>query len=206
MSSLPSASRSAAYSSYAALNASSKAKLKAKAKEQKAAEKAAEKEAEAKREARDTAKVAVATRLWARMAEACKANNVEFAALAADANSMCYWDWRRLITGEATVSSGYAVSPLNDILVSDLEAVCRMADALGVSVDYLLCRTDEPTTSTPSAPKWHTGDPPRDGEYLIKYDANEFGGAGTDVDYYEKDAWGWTVGAVNLRWCEIPEE
>lgn len=186
--------------------ASKKAKLKAKAKEQKAAEKAAEKEAEAKREARDTAKVAVATRLWARMAEACKANNVEFAALAADANSMCYWDWRRLITGEATVSSGYAVSPLNDILVSDLEAVCRMADALGVSVDYLLCRTDEPTTSTPSAPKWHTGDPPRDGEYLIKYDANEFGGAGTDVDYYEKDAWGWTVGAVNLRWCEIPEE
>lgn len=181
--------------------AQKKAKLKA-------AEKAAEKEAEARRAAEIAKKMDFVTRLWARMAEACKANNVEFAALAADANSMCYWDWRRLITGEATVSSGYAVSPLNNILVSDLEAVCRMADALGVSVDYLLCRTDEPTApaSAPAASKWHTGEPPREGKYIVRADSWRYGGEVAGCDDWDGQQWEWYTDTVNLRWCEIPEE
>lgn len=186
--------------------AQKKAKLKAEAKEQKAAEKAAEKEAEARREECDTELINFNLRLWARMAKICAEAGKDYRELCANAGDRRYWQDKEMLAGTAAVVDRYTGTPIDNLAAGDLLAICKMADALGVSVDYLLCRTDAPTVSAPAESKWHTGDPPRDGEYLIKYDADEFGGNGVEVDYWENGAWEWTVGAVNLRWCKIPEE
>ena len=75
--------------------------------------------------------------------------------------------------------------------VDDYNYLCRFADALGVSLDYLFLRSDEPETAerllnnlptaaedgpprasapTDAEPKWQTGKPPRAGRYLCKLD------------------------------------
>lgn len=50
----------------------------------------------------------------------------------------------------------------------DLAALCHAADLLGVSLDYLLGRTDEPGGRLDGSPAWQTGDPPKDGPYLVR--------------------------------------
>ena len=50
----------------------------------------------------------------------------------------------------------------------DLTALCHAADLLGVSLDYLLGRTDEPGGRLDGSPAWQTGDPPKDGQYWVR--------------------------------------
>lgn len=185
--------------------AQKKAKLKAEVKEQKAAEKAAEKEAETRRAAEIAKEMDFVTRLWARMAEACDAAEKEYGEVAKAAKATLHWNWQAFLRGENQLNNYFPGTPLSNVDTVDLSAICKMADALGVSVDYLLCRTDAPTTSTPAAPKWHTGDPPREGEYLVRVDDSDFGES-TDTDIWSDGEWTWFCNATNLRWCEIPEE
>ena len=57
---------------------------------------------------------------------------------------------------------------------SDLDKIRAAADRLGCSLDYLLCRTDEPggvpESGTDSAPQWRTGTPPASGKYWCTFE------------------------------------
>ena len=56
----------------------------------------------------------------------------------------------------------------------DYRHLCAMADALGCSLDYLFCRSDDPrpapVSSPDTKPGWHTGEPESDGRYLCLVD------------------------------------
>lgn len=60
--------------------------------------------------------------------------------------------------------------------VDDALRLCRFADELGCSVDFLLGRTDQPKPAAVSEPdtglEWKTGEPTREGRYLCLVDMN----------------------------------
>lgn len=55
---------------------------------------------------------------------------------------------------------------------TDIESLVSLADALNCTVDYLLCRTDEPTPATKAVPTWHAGVPEASGLYAAKFDCS----------------------------------
>lgn len=86
----------------------------------------------------------------------------------------------------------------------DYSYLCRFADALGVSLDYLFLRSDQPETAeellnnlptaeagTPraSAPAWQTGEPPEDGRYLFRLVPNEDGECQEYNGEYREGVW-----------------
>lgn len=68
---------------------------------------------------------------------------------------------------------GYGVS------LSDIRLLCRIADTLGCSLDYLFCRTDDPREIREikkEVREWHgRGETPPEGEIIITYDLTNDG-------------------------------
>ena len=79
----------------------------------------------------------------------------------------------KMFRGEEPEKDCYYVfddEPFGDVDLDDIRAA---ADKLGCSLDYLLCRTDEPggvpESGTDAAPQWRTGTPEREGRYWCSY-------------------------------------
>lgn len=98
--------------------------------------------------------------------------------------------------------------------VEDYNYLCRFADALGVSLDYLFLRSDhpEPAEAVPAvdtAATWLTGEPSKDGRYLCRIDM----GLQTlheQTCEYKDGAWscfGRPIGEVGkvVSWWPLPE-
>ena len=87
--------------------------------------------------------------------------------------------WTPLLEGAEVNSEtmGWATDhPLQDV---DLRDVVKLADELAVSVDYLLCRTDDPREIREikkEVREWHgRGETPPEGEIIITYDLTNDG-------------------------------
>lgn len=79
--------------------------------------------------------------------------------------------YEKMERGEKKLTE-YSETPFPYVLNSEAAVkLVSIADRLGVSLDYLLCRTDDPTPhgavseSDPAAPQWRTGTPEKDGRY-----------------------------------------
>ena len=106
--------------------------------------------------------------------------------------------------------------------VDDYNYLCRFADALGVSLDYLFLRSDEPETAEQllnnlptaelcetSAPVWQTGEPPRAGRYYAKIDMGD-GGTHEAVGEFRGGSWSVFGGPLYehmqvVGWWPLPE-
>ena len=97
-----------------------------------------------------------------------------------------------------------------------IRPLIKAADALGCSIDYLLCRTDEPggsqaprTPAQPSLTVWQTGDPDKVGAYVCK--VPWAGRESMEVIKWDGTNWdmcsaGFRIDDKVLRWCPIPED
>lgn len=137
------------------------------------------KEAIAKRKADETAREAPLIErkklLWQRMAEAREAagRTVEevFASFGRYYNGSNEKIFLKNESGEGKLTAsdetpyGYMFS------ASDAIGLCGVADLLGVSIDYLLGRTEaQAKAETAEGPVWKAGDPPKGGLYWVKVD------------------------------------
>lgn len=121
--------------------------------------------------------------LWERLGEAMKVKNVsapEVVALfidddPADCDEAEVSGFEKAVAGKKRgTEDGCMFSFDDEPYDSGMEACffVELADKLGVSLDYLLCRTDEPNGSTAApvpdaAPTWRTGTPDKEGWYAV---------------------------------------
>ena len=176
----------------------------------KAEAKAAKAEEKAAKEAAAAPVINRLADLWTRMGKACNAAGVSYDDVATRAGlygiPAAAKDWLRgIITGLNTDSvppTCYTIS------LSDIKSLIEMADALDVSLDYLLGRTD--TMQPPAAdeaPRWQTGEPPEPGLYAVKVDSPAY--SGVDITRYTGERWiGCGEGQQNrvVGWWPIPGE
>ena len=185
------------------------AKAKAKAKEEAAEREAAETAAQAER---DKPTVDALRLLWNRMGEACKRAGVNYEEVCHKAGlctvlSKTPIDMR--LNGEGPINAddwppfGSAVSIYN------ARRMVKLADLLGCSLDYLLGR-DVPYSGTGAAePKWQTGEPPEDGNYLVRYRAADDDETEcpdfSDVRTFCGGVWNLPADAVVTAWYRVPQ-
>ena len=177
-----------------------KAQRKAEIKEAKAAETAAQAE-------RDMPKVDALRLLWNRMGEACKRAGVDYTEVCSEADiysPLPPKDATALLNGagKLEVSSrppfGYVVS------LRDIKVLVKLADLLGCSLDYLFGR-DVPESGTGTAePKWQTGEPPEEGEYIIRFDGP--GEYGTDLTRYKNGRFIGYECYTDIDWFPLPQD
>ena len=188
-----------------------KDKLKAEAKADRTAKKAAV-------EAQNSATIHEIKRLWQRMDAACKAQGKDFLTICDDLkliglsfSAPDYLAGNRIDSIGAPTPFGYGVT------VAAITIMVNIADALDVSLDYLLGRTEtmQPPAAelSEAAPQWQTGDPPEPGLYAVKVDGPEYSGwpayAGVDITRYTGERWiGYGEGQQNrvVGWWPIPGE
>lgn len=177
-----------------------KAQKKAEKKEAKAAEAAAQAE-------RDMPTVDALRLMWSRMGEACKRAGVDYNEVCDKAGIYGSLPPRSATPlldggGKLEVSSrppfGYVVS------LRDIKVLVKLADLLGCSLDYLFGR-DVPESGTGTAePKWQTGEPPEDGEYIIRFDGP--GEHGIDLARYKNGRFiGYEVYTA-IDWFPLPQD
>ena len=177
-----------------------KAQKKAERKEAKAAEAAAQAE-------RDRPAVDALRLMWNRMGEACKQAGVDYNEICDEADIYGPLPPQKASpllngTGKLTADSrspfGYAVGSC------DIARLVKLADLLGCSLDYLFGR-DVPESGTGTAePKWQTGEPPEDGEYIIRFDGP--GEHGIDLARYKNGRFiGYEVYTA-IDWCPLPQD
>ena len=142
-----------------------KAQKKAEKKEAKAAEAAVQAE-------RDRPTVDALRLLWNRMGEACKRAGVEYGEVCDEAHiygplppqsATPLLDGGGKLTADTRPPFGCVISR------NAIAHLVKLADLLDCSLDYLFGR-DVPESGT-AEPKWQTGEPPEDGEYLVRYRA-----------------------------------
>ena len=96
------------------------------------------------------------------------------------------------ISVNSTLPFGYSFYP------SNAEALIRVADALGCSIDFLLGRTDCPDmvaeTEVPTS-GWNTGSPDKIGAYVLVLFRNKYVGPRVEI-------WNW----VGDRWLDCGDE
>lgn len=182
-----------------------------------------DKKAAAKREKelqaeKDAPVIARIRQLWERFGEARAAAHVSVED-AMKAMRLFYGksdeaEYRRGESGEAkfTVNTGLPYGwRLNR---EGADALIAIADKLDCTVDYLLCRTDEPKMATAAAvsesdtkPTWRTGNPAKKGNYYAKFNV-----AGKPCRIAEWSGWDWrfqggmTIQAECIGWYPLPEE
>lgn len=91
--------------------------------------------------------------------------------------------------------------------LDDIHRFTRVADLLGVSLDYLLGRSDElsPAPAPSAAPEWRTGEPPKAGEYYACFDIGK-----NACRLATWSGWDWrfvggaTIEAPCLGWWPLP--
>ncbi len=177
-----------------------KAQRKAEIKEAKAAEAAAQAEI-------DQPVIDALRLMWNRMGEACKKAGVDYNEVCDEADIYGPLPPQKASpllngTGKLTADSrspfGYAVGSC------DIARLVKLADLLGCSLDYLFGR-DVPESGTGTAePKWQTGEPPEDGEYIIRFDGP--GEHGIDLARYKNGRFiGYEVYTA-IDWCPLPQD
>lgn len=183
-----------------------KLKLKAEAKEQKAEEKA-------RWEAQAAPKIELIRNLWVRMSELLGQSKITYSELLKKVNKLCAVTEDRArellnfpMTADVTENTGLPFS--FGIYETDVRTLYNFADALGCSIDYLLCHDTPETVTPPAVQKWNAGNPPAPGVYIVKYFDSEFDNEET-VDTAEWNGEKWRVisnYATNVRWILIPED
>lgn len=149
------------------------AELKADAKEQKRQEKLAQ-------EAKDAPTIAELQELWARFGECrsaagktvkqfCEAIKY-FYGKSDDEKFQRYEDLKENFTASTQTPFQYQVS------LEDIRTLKAAADLFGVSLDYLLCRTDDPSggAGEETTAKWREGVPRSSGLYYVKMRMEDF--------------------------------
>ena len=84
--------------------------------------------------------------------------------------------YRNLENGLEKITPSTHLPYSYNFFVTDARRLVAIADCLDCSLDYLFCRTDEPRCKAAepdaSAPviaaSWHTGIPPKYGDYIVK--------------------------------------
>lgn len=99
------------------------------------------------------------------------------------------------------------------IFAVDIRNIVALADLFDCSIDYLLCRTDEPTISTAEAvPTWRTGVPETSGLYAAKFDCS--GHVMKKLVYYDNclkkfyfdESHGRSIEAACVGWYPVPQD
>lgn len=196
-------------------------KLADKAKRLKAAKKEAARQEKLSQERRERPDVEQITALWARFGEARRAARVSVERYM-KAVKMVYGksddeQYKELETGCAKISPQTSLPYGYSFSLTDARRLVAAADCLGVSLDYLFCRTEAPEMKTggdePMA-FWHTGNPRESGDYLVKL-VLEDGGTVREVLDYDRytSKWSWPMGekldeeaALVMGWIPLPEE
>lgn len=185
--------------------AEAKAQKKTEKKEAKAAEAAAQAE-------RDRPAVDALRLLWNRMGEACKRAGVDYNEVCDRADiyaalppkyATVLLDGGGKLTADTRPPFGYVVGR------DGISSLVKLADLLGCSLDYLFGR-DVPESGTGTAePKWQTGEPPEDGNYLVKYraadDETEYPDL-SDVRTFCGGVWSLPADAVVTAWYRVPRK
>ena len=183
-----------------------KAQRKAERKEAKAAEAAVQ--------AKIDQPVIDALRLiWNRMGEACKRAGVDYNEVCDEANiygplppqnAAPLLNGTGKLTADTRPPFGYVIGR------EGMANLVKIADRLGCSLDYLFGR-DVPESGTGTAePKWQTGEPPEDGNYLVKYraagdDEAEYPDL-SDVRTFCGGVWSLPADAVVTAWYRVPRK
>lgn len=179
---------------------------------------AAERKAEKERQAEaDAPKIAQINRQWARFGEACRAASMKYDYVKKTAK---LWSGepaekeRALLAGTCTVTTANTTPPWGYSVTG--EKLCSAADLLGVSLDYLFCRTDNPEMAADKADKrqaltWNSGQPEESGRYLCRIVYPEFDDIRPDTSFLvwsaEICAWkGLHSGETVDGWLPMPGE
>lgn len=183
-----------------------KAQKKAENKEAKAAKAAAQ--AEHDRPAVDALRL-----MWSRMGEACKRAGVDYNEVCDEADiyaALPPKDAAKLLDGDGKLTAD-ARPPFGYVVGRDgISRLVKLADLLGCSLDYLFGR-DVPESGPGTAePKWQTGEPPEDGEYLVRYraaydDETEYPDL-SDVRTFCGGVWSLPADAVVTAWYRVPQK
>lgn len=185
--------------------AEAKAQRKAERKEAKAAEAAVQAE-------RDRLAVDALRLMWNRMGEACKQAGVDYNEVCDEADiyaALPPKDATALLTGSGKLTADTR-PPFGYVVGRDAIAhLVKLADLLGCSLDYLFGR-DVPESGTSTAePKWQTGEPPEEGEYLVRYRAADDETESpdfSDVRTFCGGIWSLPAGAVVTAWYRVPRK
>lgn len=185
--------------------AEAKAQRKAERKEAKAAEAAVQAE-------RDRPAVDALRLLWNRMGEACKRAGVDYNEVCDEADIYAalppkyatpLLDGGGKLTADTRPPFGYVVG--RDAIAH----LVKLADLLGCSLDYLFGR-DVPESGTGTEePKWQTGEPPEDGNYLVRYRAADDETENpdfSDVRTFCGGVWSLPADAVVTAWYRVPRK
>lgn len=172
-------------------------KLADKVKQVKADKKAADARWKEELAVKDAPKIKTLRNLWERARVLRDASGLDVKDFYSAARGNSYLSGIRDIEGYDSGSKKIKVdseTPFGWTLQRDsIETLIAFADKLGVSLDYLLCRTDDPTppgavsesdTDTDTL-QWHTGTPDRDGRY---WTLAEDGRSVEDLYWYDS-AW-----------------
>lgn len=180
-----------------------KVQKKAEKKEAKAAEAAAQAE-------RDRPAVDALRLLWNRMGEACKRAGVDYNEVCGKAGIYAtlppkyatpLLDGGGKLTADTRLPFGYVVGR------DGISSLVKLAELLGCSLDYLFGR-DVPESGTGTAkPKWQTGEPPEEGEYLVRYRAADDETESpdfSDVRTFCGGVWSLPADSVVTAWYRVP--
>lgn len=183
-----------------------KAQKKAEKKEAKAAETAVQAE-------RDRPMIDALRLMWNRMGEACKRAGVDYNEVCDKAGiygSLPPRSATPLLDGGGKLTADIW-PPFGCVISRNAIAhLVKLADLLGCSLDYLFGR-DVPESGTDTAePKWQTGEPPEDGEYLVRYRAADDDGTEypdlSDVRTFCGGVWSLLADAVVTAWYRVPRK
>lgn len=172
-------------------------------KEQQRAAKREEKRAEAEREAPDLRRIA---KLWQRFGQARTAAGVsmEEYCKATEINKWALPDGEEVTLlegGKAKITTSTKLPYNYNCHLSDINKLIAAADALGVSLDWLLCRTDAPQAEKAELPTESEREfidftrtaPTREGWYYCDY---------AEYGFHEGDVFWWDE--EDGRWCWSP--
>lgn len=172
----------------------------------------------AAREDKEKKEAALTGQLWRRMGAACNAAGVNYGKLCEQLDIRCNGRADALMDGSYNRIDKWTGSPLYSVDAEDIMLLSAMADALGVSVDYLFCRTDAPVPKVDTdaagtaAPVWRKGTPDKSGLLVAVLVAD---GLVLDADVYRYDAeqgrflyeLGFPMDDVQacIKWLPLPE-
>lgn len=182
----------------------------------KAEEDARTKAAQDERRAAELAKRQRWAKLWVRFGKARKAAGVSVDAFLSDGNGNVSADGLTLLESDP-MGTNWSTNLLPFhywMELVDVDSLTGWADRLGCSLDYLLCRTDEPNPPaaelSDAGPRWNDGKPPKAGLYYARFEVE--GHTIHNVSVYDSmlDAWrfkhGAKIEADCTGWWPLPEE
>ena len=152
-------------------------------------------------------------KLWVRFGEARRAAGVSVNEFLENGNEdVDDADLKRLESDPMVVKCSTDVLPYCDFIATDdVDVLCGWADRLGCSLDYLLCRTDDPQPPaaelSDAGPHWNDGNPPKAGLYYARFDTVP---AICQITKWTGGEWqfksGASIRASCTGWWPLPEE